>query len=83
MKYHADDDKRKLKFHPVHHGNRDLGKHSIGLDPLTAQFLCITVLFSLETRLKFFLSSGDISAAYLQSGELMRDVYMHPLTAWT
>lgn len=83
MKYNADEDKIKLKCSFLPHRNCDLETDSIRSDSSTGQFLCIMLLRSLATLFHFFLSSADISASYLQSGKLGRDVYMRPPKPWT
>lgn len=83
VKTHGETGKLRLKCRLVPHGNRDKDKDSIRSDSSTAQFLCIRILLSLATLFKFYISSIDISAAYLQAGPLKRDVYMRPPKSWT
>lgn len=71
-----------LRCQLVPHGNRDAEKDSIRSDSSTAQLLCIRVILALATLFQFFLSTVDISAAYLQSGERKRDIYMRPPMSW-
>ena len=75
-------DKLKLKCRLVPHGNRDAEKDSVRTDSATAQFPVIRILLSLATILRLKISAIDIRGAYLQAGELKRDIYMKPPRGW-
>lgn len=82
VKHDVDEQNIKLKCRLVSHGNRNVEKESNRWDSSTSQFLCIRVLFSLETLFQFFISTVDISAACLKSGELQLHLYMRPTNSW-
>ena len=75
--------KLKLKCCLVPHGNRHADKDSVRTDSSTAQCACIGLLLSIATIFHISISSLDISGAYLQAGELGRDIYMRPPRGWT
>ena len=76
-------EKLKLKCRLVPHGNRDAEKESLRTDSSTAQFPVIRLVLSLATILRFAVSTIDITGAYLQAGEIKREIYMRPPRGWT
>ena len=75
-------EKLKLKCRLVPHGNRDAEKESLRTDSSTAQFPVIRLVLSLATILRFAVSTIDITGAYLQAGEIKREIYMRPPRGW-
>ena len=78
IKHDGESNKLKLKCRIVPHGNRDAEKEDIRSDSSTAQFSAIRSVLSLAAIFKLKLATIDISKAYLQSGELEREIYMRP-----
>ena len=74
----GESNKLKLKCRIVPLGNRDAEKEDIRSDSSTAQFSAIRSVLSLAAIFKLKLATIDISKAYLQSGELEREIYMRP-----
>ena len=83
VKTDGEEGRLKLKCRLVLHGNRDSDKDSVRTDSSTAQFGCIRLLLSVATIFQFAIASLDISGAYLQAGDLGRDIYMRPPKGWT
>ena len=76
-------DKLKLKCRLVPHGSKDAEMESLRTDSSTAQFPVIRLVLSLATILRFAVSSIDITGAYIQAGEIQRDIYMRPPRGWS
>lgn len=58
------------------HGNRDLDKDNIRSDSSSAQFSVIRAVLSMAATFKLKLATIDICKAYMQSGELEREIFM-------
>ena len=80
IKNHAEEGRLRLKCRLVPHGNRDREKDSVRKDSATAQFPIIHLLLSLATILSLSVASIDIKGAYLQAGNLPRDIYISSTT---
>ena len=82
VKFDGESGKLKLRCRVVPHGNRDQLKDDLRSDSSTAQFPIIRTVLSMAVIHKFTLATLDISKAYLQAGDLQRDIYMRPPTGW-
>ena len=82
-KINGSPDRLKLKCCLVPHGNKDSEKELLRTDSSNAQFPVIRLVLSLETILRFAVSSIDITGAYIQAGETQRDIYMRPPPKWS
>ena len=74
--------KLKLKFRMVPHGNKDKEMEEIRKDSTTAQFPTIRALISIAACLGLSLAAIDIKSAYLQAGNLLREIYVRPPPGW-
>lgn len=83
IKKDGDGDNLKLKCRLVPHGNRDRDKDSVRKDSSSAQFIVIRVVLSILVLLGFSFGSIDIKSAYLQGGNIQREIYMRPPQGWT
>jgi len=82
VKHDGESGKLKLKCRIVPHGNRDKEKDDIRSDSQTAQFPVIRSVLSISALFKLKLATLDISKAYMQSGDLSREIYMRPPDAF-
>ncbi len=82
VKFDGESGKLKLRCRVVPHGNRDQLKNELRSDSSTAQFPVIRTVLSMAVIHKLKLATLDISKAYLQAGDLQRDIYMRPPTGW-
>lgn len=67
-----------LKARLCSYGSQDKYKHSIRIDFANAQFYTINLLLSVAEILKFQIEDVDIKGAYLQSGQIERNIYVRP-----
>ncbi len=74
----TEEDKLKLKARICPHGNRDKDKDGIRKDSAAAQFPTIRLMLSLSALMGFRVGTIDISAAYLQSGPIKREIFVRP-----
>jgi Reverse transcriptase (RNA-dependent DNA polymerase) len=72
----------RLKCRLVPHGNRDEEKDALRKDSSTAQSSVIRLVLAIAMLHKFFVGSIDVVAAYLQSGSLVRRVFVRPPRGW-
>lgn len=68
----------KLKARLCPHRNRDRAKGTIRSDSANVQFDIFRLLLSLATMLDFRLGCVDVTAAYLQSGPISRELFVRP-----
>ena len=71
-------DKLRLKARICPLGNLDKDKDGIRKDSAAAQFPTIRLMLSLSALLGLKVGTIDISAAYLQSGPIKREIFVHP-----
>lgn len=76
----ADNLKHKCRIVP--HGNQDAEKDEIRGDAMTAHFKIIHLFLSAEATLGLKISSSGAKAAFLQSINFYREVYVHPSRGW-
>lgn len=74
----TEDKKLRLNARIFPHGNRDKEKNGIRKDIAAAQFSTIRLMLRLSALLGFKVNTIDISAAYLQSGPIKRDIFVRP-----
>ena len=78
IKTDASPQKLKFKCRLVPYRNTDAKKESLRTDSSTAQSPVIRLFLSLATILLFAVSTIDITGAYLQAGDIKREIYMRP-----
>lgn len=69
----------KLKAWICPHGNRDKDKDGTRKDSDASQLPVIRLMLSLSALMGFRVGIVDISAAYLQSGPIKREIFVYPL----
>ena len=73
-----DDGTYKFKARLVVHGNEDAEKDDIRKDTATAHLTTVRLLLSLAVCYGFTIGKIDIKAAYFQSGDIKRKIYVRP-----
>lgn len=68
----------RLKGRLVLHGNRDDEKDVIRKDSAAADMLIVRIVIAIGTLLGFSFASTDIKGAYMQSGPILRHIYVRP-----
>jgi hypothetical protein len=82
LKFKFEDGSYRLKCRLVPHGNRDEEKGALRKDSSTAQSSVIRLVLAIAMLHKFSVGSIDVVAAYLQSGPLLRRVFVRPPRGW-
>lgn len=73
-----EDESLKLKDRICPHGNRDKEKDVIRKDSASVQFPIIRLMLRISALLSLRIGKVDISAAYLQSGPITREIFVRP-----
>jgi hypothetical protein len=73
-----EDCSNRLRCRLVPHGNRDKERDALRIDSQTAQSSVIGLILAIAMLHKFTVGSIDLVAAYLQSGPLLRRVFVRP-----
>ena len=73
-----DDDSLRFKARLVVHGNEDVHKDDVRKDAATAHLTTIRLILSVAAWFGLTLAKIDIKAAYFQSGEIRRRIYVRP-----
>lgn len=72
-----------LKCRLVPNGNLDRDKESVRKDSAAVQFPVIRLIISLASLWQFHLGVLDVKAAYMQSGPMLRKLYVYPPAEYT
>ena len=76
----SEEDIPKLKARICPHENLEKDKDGIRKDSAAAQFPTIRLMLSLSALMGLKVGTIDIPVAYLQSGSIKRDIFVHPPT---
>lgn len=66
----------RLKARLVLHGNRDKDRFKVRRDSASAELFIVRLLLSIASMLGFTIATADVKGAYMQSGEINRDIFV-------
>lgn len=66
----------RLKARLVLHGNRDKDRFKVRRDSASAELFIVRLILSLASFLGFTIATADVKGAYMQSGDITRDIFV-------